>query len=164
MTAWEACIAISQHVHVSVASCAITMAAAAPRQARPCRYMLKGKRVCGCRHEGGGSLLSELKRRGWATELVAGEGSGSFSGCSIFMVHITLTDAGACLLVATLRRCRHSCLPATWRMTSTSARPLLLHRGGPIGFSCIFLLYRTRHESLLSQKPAMLSSSFLGSR
>lgn len=50
-----------------------------------------------CRHEGHGSILANLKERGWATSLSAGEGSGSFSGRSFFNVRVTLTDEGVSL-------------------------------------------------------------------
>lgn len=48
-------------------------------------------------HEGTGSLLSELKLRGWATELSAGIDDSNFSSnsfVSIFQISITLTEAG----------------------------------------------------------------------
>ncbi|GLI60577.1 hypothetical protein VaNZ11_002737, partial [Volvox africanus] len=48
-------------------------------------------------HEGPGSLLSALKARGWATEILAGvddDGYASNSCCSLFGVDVTLTEAG----------------------------------------------------------------------
>lgn len=45
-------------------------------------------------HEGEGSVFAYLKKRGWATGLVAGEASTSFSSRSFFMVRIDLTEAG----------------------------------------------------------------------
>jgi secreted Zn-dependent insulinase-like peptidase len=54
-------------------------------------------RAAACRHEGAGSVDALLKARGWATELGAGEGGGSFSARSFFCVSIALSDAGACL-------------------------------------------------------------------
>jgi len=45
-------------------------------------------------HEGEGSAFAYLKKRGWATGLVAGEASTSFSSRSFFMVRIDLTEAG----------------------------------------------------------------------
>eukprot|EP01018_Ginkgo_biloba_P000447 Gb_03820 [translate_table: standard] len=48
-------------------------------------------------HEGGGSLLSLLKVRGWATALSAGVGDGGLDRCSagyMFVVSIDLTDSG----------------------------------------------------------------------
>ena len=54
-----------------------------------------------CRHEGKGSLFAELKARGWASALSAGQGGGSFSARSFLNVHIDLTQEGArCLLNA----------------------------------------------------------------
>lgn len=44
-------------------------------------------------HEGEGSLLSALKARGWAEELLAGE-TQSHSDFATFVVTVTLTDAG----------------------------------------------------------------------
>ncbi len=46
-------------------------------------------------HEGEGSIFALLKNLGWATSLSAGESGNSLSSCSIFMVHIELTDTGA---------------------------------------------------------------------
>lgn len=48
-------------------------------------------------HEGGGSLLSLLKEKGWATSLSAGVGDGGSDRCSagyMFVVSIDLTDSG----------------------------------------------------------------------
>ena len=48
-------------------------------------------------HEGRGSLLSALKKRGWATQLQAGVADGGFERSSVvylFDVSITLTEAG----------------------------------------------------------------------
>eukprot|EP00210_Caulerpa_lentillifera_P000591 g572.t1 len=48
-------------------------------------------------HEGAGSLLSELKQRGWATELSAGVEHATFTANSfvyLFQITITLTEAG----------------------------------------------------------------------
>ena len=48
-------------------------------------------------HEASGSLLSELKRRGWATDLCAGisdEGFERNSCCAIFSVNVTVTNSG----------------------------------------------------------------------
>ena len=48
-------------------------------------------------HEGGGSLLSALKGRGWASQLTAGVGEGGFERSSatyLFDVSVTLTEAG----------------------------------------------------------------------
>ncbi|KXZ55212.1 hypothetical protein GPECTOR_3g355 [Gonium pectorale] len=48
-------------------------------------------------HEGPGSLLSALKARGWATEILAGvddDGYASNSCCSLFGVDVTLTEKG----------------------------------------------------------------------
>ena len=55
---------------------------------KPFRYV---SHVLG--HEGQGSLLSLLKSKGWAEELVAGE-TQSHSDFATFVVTITLTDAG----------------------------------------------------------------------
>lgn len=49
------------------------------------------------RHEGDGSVFALLKARGLAMELAAGESGMSFSGASLFSVHIVLTDEGACV-------------------------------------------------------------------
>lgn len=48
-------------------------------------------------HEGPGSLLSLLKRRGWATELSAGVGEGGYDRSTVgflFDVTVTLTEEG----------------------------------------------------------------------
>ncbi|KAG2444954.1 hypothetical protein HXX76_001690 [Chlamydomonas incerta] len=48
-------------------------------------------------HEGAGSLLSALKARGWATEIMAGvdeDGYATNSCCSLFGVDVTLTEKG----------------------------------------------------------------------
>lgn len=48
-------------------------------------------------HEGRGSLLSLLKRRGWATELSAGVGEGGYDRSTVgflFDISVTLTDEG----------------------------------------------------------------------
>ncbi len=48
-------------------------------------------------HEGQGSLLSALKRRGWANTLSAGVGEGGYdrnSAAFVFEVSIGLTDNG----------------------------------------------------------------------
>ncbi|GFR39667.1 hypothetical protein Agub_g138, partial [Astrephomene gubernaculifera] len=48
-------------------------------------------------HEGRGSLLSALKSRGWATEILAGvdeDGYSSNTCCSLFGLDISLTEAG----------------------------------------------------------------------
>lgn len=55
----------------------------------PCAYI---SHLLG--HEGNGSVFSLLKSKGWATGLVAGEASTSFSARSFFMVRIDLTDLG----------------------------------------------------------------------
>lgn len=47
--------------------------------------------------EGSGSLLSLLKRKGWATGLSAGVGEGGYDHSSagyMFSVNISLTDSG----------------------------------------------------------------------
>lgn len=44
-------------------------------------------------HEGPGSLLSELKNRGWVNSLVAGESSGA-KGFSFFGINVDLTEDG----------------------------------------------------------------------
>ena len=44
-------------------------------------------------HEGRGSLLAELKRRGWANTIVAGEQDGA-RGFSTFHMAVDLTEAG----------------------------------------------------------------------
>lgn len=54
-------------------------------------------------HGGDGSLLSALKRRGWATAVTAGcdeDGMLASSACWLFQVTISLTDAGAAACVA----------------------------------------------------------------
>lgn len=48
-------------------------------------------------HEGPGSLLSCLKKRGWATEIMAGIDDDGYSAntcCYLFSVSIQLTEAG----------------------------------------------------------------------
>jgi insulysin len=45
-------------------------------------------------HEGEGSAFAYLKKRGWASGLVAGEASTSFSSRSFFMVRVDLTESG----------------------------------------------------------------------
>ncbi|KAG1662577.1 hypothetical protein FOA52_003956 [Chlamydomonas sp. UWO 241] len=48
-------------------------------------------------HEGAGSLLSALKRRGWATDLCAGidpDGHSQNTACHLFGITVTLTEAG----------------------------------------------------------------------
>ena len=48
-------------------------------------------------HEGTGSIVAELKRRGWATAIVAGlsgEGYDSSTGLALFTVTATLTVEG----------------------------------------------------------------------
>jgi insulysin len=45
-------------------------------------------------HEGDGSVLSALKRRGWAAELAAGPGSNQYSEFAIFQVSIQVTEDG----------------------------------------------------------------------
>ena len=45
-------------------------------------------------HEGEGSAFAVLKAKGWATGLVAGEASTSFSTRSFFMVRVDLTEEG----------------------------------------------------------------------
>jgi secreted Zn-dependent insulinase-like peptidase len=48
-------------------------------------------------HEGPGSLLSELKRRNWATDLCAGidpDGHSQNTACHLFGISATLTEAG----------------------------------------------------------------------
>lgn len=45
-------------------------------------------------HEGEGSAFALLKAKGWATALVAGEASTSFSSRSFFMCQIELTEEG----------------------------------------------------------------------
>ena len=57
-------------------------------RSKPFRYV---SHILG--HEGEGSLLSLLKRRGWADELMAGENQ-SHSDFATFGVTITLTDLG----------------------------------------------------------------------
>ena len=57
-------------------------------RSKPCRYV---SHILG--HEGVGSLLSLLKRRGWADELMAGE-TQSHSDFATFVVTITLTELG----------------------------------------------------------------------
>ena len=44
-------------------------------------------------HEGPGSLLSELKTRGWVNSLEAGETSGA-KGFSFFIINVDLTEEG----------------------------------------------------------------------
>merc|ERR1719245_643363 len=44
-------------------------------------------------HEGPGSLLSELKARGWVNNLVGGQKSGS-KGFGFFVVNVDLTEEG----------------------------------------------------------------------
>lgn len=45
-------------------------------------------------HEGEGSVFSLLRKKGWATGLVAGEANTSFSNQSFFMCHVDLTEEG----------------------------------------------------------------------
>ena len=49
-------------------------------------------------HEGRGSALAALRRRGWATALTAGVGSGGLDSSSVaaalFRVSVTLTSRG----------------------------------------------------------------------
>ena len=44
-------------------------------------------------HEGPGSLLSELKHRGWVNSLMAGESSGA-KGFAFFGINVDLTEDG----------------------------------------------------------------------
>lgn len=44
-------------------------------------------------HEGPGSLLSELKNRGWVNSLMAGESNGA-KGFGFFGIHVDLTEEG----------------------------------------------------------------------
>jgi insulysin len=47
----------------------------------------------GAGHEGPGSLLSELKSRGWVNNLMGGQKSGS-KGFGFFVVNVDLTEEG----------------------------------------------------------------------
>lgn len=44
-------------------------------------------------HEGPGSLLSELKNRGWVNSLMAGDSSGA-KGFGFFGINVDLTEDG----------------------------------------------------------------------
>lgn len=57
-------------------------------------------------------MFALLKKMGWATSLSAGEGGGSLSSRSIFMIHIELTDIGQYLLPHLTRTC-------TWNNRNT---------------------------------------------
>ena len=64
-------------------------------------------------HEGPGSLLSELKNRGWVNSLVAGESSGA-KGFAFFGINVDLTEDGIqhtddiVTLVFQVDQCSHS--------------------------------------------------------
>ena len=63
------------------------------------RYRAKAEEYCShlVGHEGAGSLLSLLKRKGWASALCAGVGEGGTdrsSAAFVFEVAVTLTEAG----------------------------------------------------------------------
>ncbi len=57
-------------------------------KANPSRYV---SHLIG--HEGDGSILALLKKKGWALELSAGQNSGG-KGFSFFKINIELTDEG----------------------------------------------------------------------
>ncbi|KAJ2833275.1 metalloprotease, partial [Coemansia furcata] len=59
------------------------------RQSKPSRYL--GSLVG---HEGKGSILSYVKRRGWATSIVAGRSPTSAEGFDMFKVTVSLTELG----------------------------------------------------------------------
>ncbi|KAJ2729183.1 metalloprotease [Coemansia sp. BCRC 34962] len=59
------------------------------RQTKPSRYL--GSLVG---HEGKGSILSYVKRRGWATSIVAGRSPTSAEGFDMFKVTVSLTELG----------------------------------------------------------------------
>lgn len=78
-------------------------------------------------------MFALLKARGLATELAAGESGMSFSGASLFSVHIVLTDEGACVHKYWRRLCLQRfriCKSTSFRGASLFSASIVLTKEG----------------------------------